>query len=486
MSLTPGPRKDARRTWWLDTAHDSLLVGRRRRHLAVLSVIILVSVFGYALLQPRKVRVEADGQEIVLHTRDSSDSAVLRSAGIEVHAGDRVTPLRGGDADVIRVERPHRVILEVDGVAYEMQTHAVTIDQLLSEANVALAGRDSVLQNGTFVSMNAPVEPPHLFASRLAASDAPASTAIEIAVRRAVPFTIAEDGDEVATTSSRVTVAEALREAGKVIGPGDAVIPDAQTLLDADARIELRHAKDLTVALPDQHRVLYTLSGTVGEALSAAGIDVPSGAFTEPSLDTTVTAGMVVRVVQLSGSSDVETEYLESKTVYESDASLAPGETRTVAGHDGSRIRHYDVSYVNGEEAGRTLIDEQLDEPVDTVIYYPVQRGADEAQPAEAGSGDVTRTLRVYATWYNPASSGRSPSDPAYGHTATGGVVTYGIVAVDPDVIPLGTKMFIPGYGYAVAADTGGAVKGYVIDLGYPDGVHVDWQSHWVEIQILS
>ena len=94
--------------------------------------------------------------------------------------------------------------------------------------------------------------------------------------------------------------------------------------------------------------------------------------------------------------------------------------------------------------------------------------------------------LRVYATWYSPASSGRAASDPAYGRTANGSIVTYGIVAVDPAVIPLGTKLFIPGYGYAVAADTGGAVAGYTIDLGYPDGVTVDWQSKWVDIYILS
>ncbi|MDP9238310.1 MAG: ubiquitin-like domain-containing protein [Chloroflexota bacterium] len=487
MSLTPEPDRHVLRTGWLYAARDGLLLDPRRRpHLAVLSVIILVSVFGYGLLQPRKVRVEADGREIVLSTRDSNDSAVLRGAGVVVHDGDRVTSLWGREGDVLRVERSHRVVLQVDGVAYEMGTHAITIDQLLAEAGVALAGRDSVLQNGTLVAMNAPVEPPRLFGSRTPATDAPPSGAIDVAVRRAVPFTIVEDGAEVSTTSSRLTVAQVLREAGKVIGPGDALTPDAQAPLDADARIELRHAKDVTVALPDEHRVLYTLSNTVGEALSAAGIEIPSGAFTEPSLDTMVTAGMAVRVVQLSASSDEETEYLESKTVYESDASLAPGETRTVAGHDGTRIRRFDVSYVNGEEAGRTLIDEQVDAPVDTVIYYPVQRGTGETQPAEEGSGDVRRTLRVYATWYNPASSGRSSSDPAYGHTATGAVVTYGIVAVDPDVIPLGTKMFIPGYGYAVAADTGGAVKGYVIDLGYPDGVQVDWQSKWVEIQILS
>ncbi|TAK62370.1 MAG: hypothetical protein EPO22_07550, partial [Dehalococcoidia bacterium] len=123
-------------------------------------------------------------------------------------------------------------------------------------------------------------------------------------------------------------------------------------------------------------------------------------------------------------------------------------------------------------------------EPVDTVICYPTRTGRNDSAPSDGGT--VTRALNVYATWYNPASSGRSPSDPAYGHTATGAIVTYGIVAVDPDIIPLGTRMFIPGYGYAVAADTGGAVKGNVIDLGFPDGVTVDWQSKWIEIYILS
>jgi 3D (Asp-Asp-Asp) domain-containing protein len=192
---------------------------------------------------------------------------------------------------------------------------------------------------------------------------------------------------------------------------------------------------------------------------------------------------MAVRVVLLSAENDVEREFIESGTVYRSDSSLGPGETRTEAGHDGVLVRRYAVSYVNGEEAGRELIEEYYDpEPLDTVVYYPVQTGAAEAAPAEGAA----RVLRVYATYYTPASAGRPATDPAYGRTATGVQVTYGVVAVDPTVIPLGTRMFIPGYGYAVAADTGGAVKGYIIDLGYPDGVTVDWQPRWLDIYILE
>jgi 3D (Asp-Asp-Asp) domain-containing protein len=73
---------------------------------------------------------------------------------------------------------------------------------------------------------------------------------------------------------------------------------------------------------------------------------------------------------------------------------------------------------------------------------------------ARAGGG---RIMTVTATGYS-----------LMGHTATGVSVGYGIIAVDPGVIPLGTRMSIPGYGEGVAADTGGSVAGSRIDLWFP------------------
>jgi 3D (Asp-Asp-Asp) domain-containing protein len=67
------------------------------------------------------------------------------------------------------------------------------------------------------------------------------------------------------------------------------------------------------------------------------------------------------------------------------------------------------------------------------------------------------RTITVSATGYSLS-----------GRTATGMPTAPGVVAVDPSVIPLGTRLTIPGYGVGIAADTGGAVHGNVIDLWFP------------------
>ncbi len=91
--------------------------------------------------------------------------------------------------------------------------------------------------------------------------------------------------------------------------------------------------------------------------------------------------------------------------------------------------------------------------------------------PTAAGPG---RSITVTATGYS-----------LKGRTATGVSVGYGIVAVDPGVIPLGTRMTIPGYGAGVAADTGGAVVGARIDLWFPTRAEaLAWGTRTVTITL--
>ncbi|MGW8144165.1 MAG: 3D domain-containing protein, partial [Anaerolineales bacterium] len=87
------------------------------------------------------------------------------------------------------------------------------------------------------------------------------------------------------------------------------------------------------------------------------------------------------------------------------------------------------------------------------------------------------RALNMYAISYNVTSNG------GYG-TATGIPLNKGIAAIDPSYIPYGTRMYVPGYGEALAADTGGGINGRMIDLGYLDENYVSWHE-WVTVYFL-
>lgn len=110
-------------------------------------------------------------------------------------------------------------------------------------------------------------------------------------------------------------------------------------------------------------------------------------------------------------------------------------------------------------------IENSLGRDLTATVEEPFEEPIPPEEVVETPQGYVpyTQVLGMEATAYLPTDGGGG------GLTAMGIPATYGIVAVDPDIIPLGTKVYIPGYGEALAADTGGAIYGYRIDLCMED-----------------
>jgi 3D (Asp-Asp-Asp) domain-containing protein len=107
-------------------------------------------------------------------------------------------------------------------------------------------------------------------------------------------------------------------------------------------------------------------------------------------------------------------------------------------------------------------------------IGAPQQDTAAVSTPAPAPVAAPGRTLTVTATGYS-----------LVGHTSSGMPVGWGVVAVDPSVIPLGTRLTIPGYGEGVAADTGGAVTGPTIDLWFPTSAQaLSWGRRTITVTL--
>lgn len=121
----------------------------------------------------------------------------------------------------------------------------------------------------------------------------------------------------------------------------------------------------------------------------------------------------------------------------------------------------------------------------DAVIAAESSSGGHE--DSRAYSSTVSRGAR-YAGFREAVYMESTAYSPLAGsHTASGSAVAVGLVAVDPSVIPLGTRLYVEGYGYAYAADTGGAIKGNRIDLFFDSEWQCNqWGRRTVKVYILD
>ncbi|HEX5369503.1 MAG TPA: ubiquitin-like domain-containing protein, partial [Dehalococcoidia bacterium] len=296
---------------------------------------------------------------------------------------------------------------------------------------------------------------------------------------------ILEDGRALGIETTEKTLEDALKHAGIRLGPADEIYPAPSAPVTAGMQVEIHHARMINLHIGDSTRVIYTQKTTLADALAEAGLSFSDEDRIEPALDATVTDGMDARLVRVDGETYSKRAPVKHVTVFKPDDSLTGTQTRRVEGSDGVQVTEYKITIEDGVETQRTFSKQYYEpEPVDTVIYY--------AASSLQGSGlspsalTVQKTLRMYGTWYDAASSGKASTSGSYGVTASGMPLTRGIVAVDPSVIALGTRLYIPGYGFAVAADTGGGIVGNRIDLGFPDGAPVDWNTGWTDVYILS
>ncbi|MCL2235004.1 MAG: 3D domain-containing protein [Defluviitaleaceae bacterium] len=168
-----------------------------------------------------------------------------------------------------------------------------------------------------------------------------------------------------------------------------------------------------------------------------------------------------------------ETREVENLTPYNREYvetfALPVGETLVYReGMPGKRITTYNVEYVARRESRREVLsDVIISEPQAEIVHIGVPLPAGTGLSASGEVFNYSRMITVESTAYTLSVSctGRTPDHPHWGRTASGMMAQVGIVAVDTNVIPFHTRMYIEGYGFAVAGDRGGAIRGYKIDV---------------------
>ncbi|GAB4337085.1 MAG: hypothetical protein Kow0010_25110 [Dehalococcoidia bacterium] len=465
-------------------------------------MIVLLAVLTFRIFPHRTVTVLSDGRAMrVAATFDPLEEG-LDAAHVSLSPGDRVLHATGGNYASIAVERAMPVLIEADGRRYEVRTQATTIAGALASAGIALRPGDAVYLDGQLTSPRGPLtgaaytaDASRLGTAVAVAAGSPRRQSVEqvasVEVVRSRPVTVIVDGLEIEVHTATATVGHLLGEMGIRIGEVDLVQPSPSAPVTAGMTVRIAQAKSINIVIDQVHGVLYTRAETVGDVLALFGLAPgPDDVLSHPP-ETPLVSGMTL-VVGVTRTELVEvTKPVPPGIRYESDPSLPPGADRFVQGTPGEELEVWEVTYKNGEEVDRRLVESRgiVKPPVDSVHYVGPQPDKDTLPTLDAPgfSGTYTKKLRVWATWYDARHGGKSPDDPYYGITATGLKLRKGICAVDPDVIPLHTRFYVPGYGECYAGDVGGAIKGNKVDLGFPEGAGPNpWHTGWVDIYILD
>ncbi|MCL5256642.1 MAG: ubiquitin-like domain-containing protein [Chloroflexi bacterium] len=327
--------------------------------------------------------------------------------------------------------------------------------------------------------------PVYLYDQVTPPTDSRTQDGMTLTINRAREVTV-YDGDQTAIGYIHArTVKDALKEMGLTYSADDLLDPPASSPI-TDA-IAIRRAQPVKLLADGEVSSFSSTAENVGAMLAGRGVQLGNMDIVTPTLETPLAAGMVVQVVRVAERIEQVEESVPFGQVEKPDGDTFEGKSWVQPGKPGTKLVSYRVILHDGAEVSRQAVDEEVvTAPVDEIKYV----GTKKSDVVDTAGAPVaySRAITVWATSYFPRTCGKAPGSPGYGITATGRRATRGIVAVDPRVIPFHTRMYIPGYGYGVAEDTGGMIRGNHVDLCFDDSDWgtMQWGARWVTIYILD
>ena len=297
------------------------------------------------------------------------------------------------------------------------------------------------------------------------------SFAVYFLLEKNIEIIIDGESRQVLTRSS--SVEKVLAAEGITLGANDKVLPALGGRVLNGATIQVTRAVEMTVRADGEEITISHVPATTEEILAAANVTLGEKDLVNMELDAMVTGEEPIEVSRVTTKVASFIQPIDYQVERIPDDTLEKGISKVIAkGRDGKEQLTVEVSYADGEEIGRVeLASAVLEEPENQVIAMLTQasRGGRAFEFNEA--------MVVEATAYTYTGN----------RTATGTNPKVGTIAVDPRVIPLGSRVYVEGYGFATAEDTGGAIKGKIIDV-FLETEHAcrSWGRKQVKIYVLD
>jgi len=355
------------------------------------------------------------------------------------------------------------VALTLDGEERVIKTHANTIQDLFNDLKISLRSED-------YLSLAANTE---------------VKNNLSIVWKPAKQVELIQDQEKKTYWTAADTVEDFLKEQNIVLNEHDKLNLNPDAKLKQDLKIAIQRAFPLKLVVGGKEQDVWSTSTTVADFLSQQGITLNEMDRVEPALKQNVTKDAVINVIRVEKVTDVVEEPISYAVVTKNDSKLEKGKQKVVTeGQEGLLSKEYEVILENGKEVSRKLVSEKkLKEKLDKVVAMGTK--VIVAQVSRGSSEPAGKEFYVTSTAYTANCNGCS------GYTATGinlrANPNIKVIAVDPRVIPLGTKVYVEGYGYAIAADKGSAIKGNKIDVFFASKADAyRWGRKTVKIKILN